>query len=274
MDSPNPIKLEPEEVKQEEMEPATKKVMSNGYWIDKIGTRVVRLEVGTGFDRAVFNIHKTVLCEKIAFFDKLFNGNFLESITHSAKMPEDNIEAFKLMLGWVYRGVIEPGVNLTFDDDKTTKTPLLELLILAEKYDITPLVDATMDYLINVLREKRMVVGQSLWVYVYENTRQTSKLRLFFTRIAIYAMRFKDGEFAGDPKFWTVTEIHSILSKNSEILMDYLTLTQGVKLQQNPLLVPPCDYHRHRADEKCPYEPEPATNNTTEDWTKPSDMDG
>ncbi|TGO44417.1 hypothetical protein BCON_0523g00040 [Botryotinia convoluta] len=268
MDSPHPIKLEPKE-----MEPVTKKVKANEYWIDTIGTRIVRLEVGTGFDQVVFNVHKTILCQKIAFFDKMFNGKFLEGITHSAKMPEDNIEAFKLMLGWVYSGAIEPGIGLTFADGNSASTPLLELLILAEKYDINPLVDATMDYLINLLQEKKIIIGESLWVYTYKNTRRTSKLRLFFTRLAIYAMRFKDGELSSNPKFWTVKAIHSILSQNPDILMDYLALTQGVKLQEDPLTAPPCNYHRHAADEPCPYRSKTTAEITNEDGKSPSNED-
>ncbi|KAF7957265.1 hypothetical protein EAE96_002852 [Botrytis aclada] len=266
MDSPRIIKLEPKE-----MEPTAKKVKPNEYWIDTISTRIVRLEVGTGFNQVVFNVHKKLICEKIAFFDKMFNGKFLEGITHCAKMSEDNIEAFKLMLGWVYRGSIEPGIGLTFADGNSASTPLLELLILAEKYDINPLVDATMDYLISLLQEKRVIIGESLWVYTYENTRKTSKLRLFFTRLAIYAMRFKDGEFTSNPKFWTLKEIHSILSQNSEILLDYLALTQGVKSQENPLTAPPCDYHRHGADEPCPHKPKTASGITNENGKRPSD---
>ncbi|KAF7885358.1 uncharacterized protein EAF01_011423 [Botrytis porri] len=268
MDSTRTIKLE-----SEEMEPATKKVKANKYWIDTIGTRIVRLEVGTGFDQAVFTVHKTILCEKIAFFDKMFNGKFLEGITHCAKMPEDNIEAFKLMIGWVYSGVIEPGIGLTFANGNSASTPLLELVILAEKYDINALVDATMDYLIKLLQVKRIIIGESLWVYTYENTRRTSKLRLFFTRTAIYAMRFKDGEFTSSPKFWTVKAIHSILSRNPEILMDYLALTQGVKLQEDPLMAPSCDYHRHEVNEECPHKPQTTVNITNESGNRPSDLD-
>ncbi|TGO63349.1 hypothetical protein BOTNAR_0101g00230 [Botryotinia narcissicola] len=269
MDSARPIKLEPEEI-----EPAFKKVKTNNkYWIDTIGTRIVRLEVGTGSDQVVFTVHKALLCKKIAFFDKMFNGKFLEGITHCAKMPEDNIEAFKLMLAWVYGGAIEPGIGLTFADGNSASTPLLELVILAEKYDINPLVDATMDYLINLLQEKKIIIGESLWMYSYEHTRRTSKLRLFFTRLAIYAMRFKDGEFTSNPKFWTVKAIHSILSQNPEILMDYLALSQGVKLQEDPLIAPPCDYHRHAADEVCPYKPRTTTSITNESGNRPSDLD-
>ncbi|KAF7909214.1 uncharacterized protein EAE98_012293 [Botrytis deweyae] len=267
MTSPRQIKLEAEEI-----EPATKKVAGNEYWIDAIGTKIVRLEVGTGFDQVVFNVHKAILCNKIAFFDKMFNGKFLEGITHCAKMPEDNIEAFKLMLGWVYSGVIEPGIGLTFADGNSASTPLLELLILAEKYDINPLVDVTMDYLINLLQEKRIIIGESLWVYTYKHTRRTSKLRLFFTRLAIYAMRFKDGEFTSNPKFWTLKEIHSILAQNSEILMDYLALTQGVKLQEDPLIAPPCDYHRHAANEECPHKPKTIAHFTKESRNRPNDL--
>ncbi|KAI9646439.1 hypothetical protein NHQ30_004431 [Ciborinia camelliae] len=232
---------------------ASEKTRNTSFWIDAIGTEMVRIEVGGSYQKAVFNIHQDILCNKIPFFDKMFNGEFLEGTTKRAEFPEDDVDSFKLLLGWVYNGAIEPHESLEFPFCNTSSIPLLELFILAEKYDITQLVDDCMDYLIKVLREKRLILGTFMWVYTYKHTRRTSKLRLFFTRLAAYALRFRNGEFTSDPTFWTLDDIHSILSQNSDMLMDYLALVQGVsKPQENPLEAPACDYHRHPPSETCP----------------------
>lgn len=235
---------------------------------------MVRLEVGMGREAVVFNLHKRLLCDKIPVFDKMFNGHFEESTTQTAKMPEDNVEAFKIMIGWVYNGVIEPDIGLEFKTPNSSKTPLIELLILAEKYDVTALVDATMDYLMNFLREKRLIIGQSLWPYVYKHTRRTSRLRLFLTRMAIYAMRFKDGEFTDNRHFWNLKDIHSIMSQNPDILMDYLAWTKAAKPQEYPVDAPQCDYHRHGANETCPYTSEGLFNVTNANGKRPNDQAG
>jgi hypothetical protein len=72
----------------------------------QIGTEVVTITAGTA-TATTFKVHKKILCQKIPYFDKMFNGGWRETGTQSANRPDDNPMAFKLLLGWVYVGKIE-----------------------------------------------------------------------------------------------------------------------------------------------------------------------
>ncbi|KAF7875246.1 hypothetical protein EAF04_002418 [Stromatinia cepivora] len=251
-----------------EMPMVNQRVDGSLYWTDSLGHDMVRIEVGTGNERVVFALHQRILCNKIPFFNKMFNGKFQESVSHTAMMPEDNVDAFKIMIGWVYNEVIE--LNIGFECENSSSMALVELLILAEKYDISPFVDATMDYLVNLLRQKHLMIGQAMWLHAYKHTCRASKLRLFVTRVAVFAMRCKDGEFSDNTVFWSLREVHSILSQDPEMLMDYLAMTQGAEPQEHPLKKPLCDYHRHGADERCPYTLKASANIPNANDNKPS----
>ncbi|KAJ8064277.1 hypothetical protein OCU04_006623 [Sclerotinia nivalis] len=60
-----------------------------------------------------------------------FQGN----VTPSAMMPEDNVDAFKIMIGWLNNGVIVP--NIGSESENISSMALVELLILAEKSQTT-----------------------------------------------------------------------------------------------------------------------------------------
>lgn len=213
---------------------------------------MVILEVGTGPSKAVFNIHREILCEKIEVLDKMFNGRFQEAITQTATFPEDSPPAFKKMLGWVYRGTLQQEFDTLSLNSDDSVTQLVDLLVLADKYDITNLMNDGMDFLIKYLSEKNLIIGTYFWKEVYERTRCSSKLRLFLTRQALWAMNFNDGEFAANPHSWSLKKINSILSTNEEILTDFLTLMKGqTQRQENPLSASPCDYHLHRDVDIC-----------------------
>ena len=72
-----------------------------------LGNQIVNIEVGTEDNKALFTIHRKVLCSKIPFFDKMFNGGFEEAKTQCATLPEDDPSGFHLLVGWVYTGSIE-----------------------------------------------------------------------------------------------------------------------------------------------------------------------
>ena len=38
----------------------------------------------------------------------MFNNGFAEAKTQNATFPEDKVESFDLLLGWVYKGAIRP----------------------------------------------------------------------------------------------------------------------------------------------------------------------
>lgn len=52
----------------------------------------------------IFHVNKALLCRMIPYFDKMFNGPWKESQNNSVDLPEDDVEACKVLFTWVYNG--------------------------------------------------------------------------------------------------------------------------------------------------------------------------
>jgi len=64
-----------------------------------IGTEMVDILVGA--EKKLFRLHKTFLCQRIDYFDKMFNGEFVEA-AGIANLPEDDPAAFDLLVEWMF----------------------------------------------------------------------------------------------------------------------------------------------------------------------------
>lgn len=68
-----------------------------------MGEETVKLKVGPTTEKEkVFTVHKKRLCEKIPYFNTMFNGGWKESTEQIASFPEDTFDSFDVLLEWVY----------------------------------------------------------------------------------------------------------------------------------------------------------------------------
>ena len=93
--------------------------------------------VGVDGNAKHFLVHKKIMCGKVPCFDKIFSGSFQEGTTQSTTLPVEDLQAFKLFLGWICHGSIEV--------HQLKEWRYIHLFALAEKYGITQLADQTMD---------------------------------------------------------------------------------------------------------------------------------
>ncbi|TGO34764.1 hypothetical protein BHYA_0183g00160 [Botrytis hyacinthi] len=68
-------------------------------FLEKHGTQMVDIYVGK--EKILFRVYKDILCNKIEFFDRMFNGKFKEANENAAVLPEDDPEAFDMLMWWV-----------------------------------------------------------------------------------------------------------------------------------------------------------------------------
>lgn len=72
----------------------------------------------------------------------MFDSLFAEGQTQAATFPEDDLDAFKALLGWVYQGKVELPI-------KGNTTPpwqqFVRLIILGEKFRAMELVDEALE---------------------------------------------------------------------------------------------------------------------------------
>lgn len=118
-----------------------------------------------------FLAHKKILCEKAPFFDKMFSGSFQEGTTQCATLPEEDLEAFKRFIGWIYHGSIE-----VHQLKEWPLTRCIHLFALAEKYGVTKLADQTMDWTTKFTKAKSWFRRPNQMALSYRITHQNSKL--------------------------------------------------------------------------------------------------
>lgn len=73
-----------------------------------LGTEMINLYVGE--ERKRFVIHKKLLTSQSAYFDKAFNGRFVEAGENSIHLVEDDAATVALLVAFIYRGSI-PGTD-------------------------------------------------------------------------------------------------------------------------------------------------------------------
>jgi len=55
-----------------------------------VGTEIVELYVGP--QNKLFRVYKKLLCDRVPYFNRMFNGNFQEATEGKATFPDDSPE--------------------------------------------------------------------------------------------------------------------------------------------------------------------------------------
>lgn len=210
--------------------------------------------VGTGAERREFSFSKKILCDKIPYFQALFNGPFLEGISQSADFPEDDPTTFGLLLGWVYTGIIEtPHPKPQLHEKYAGTFQIMALYALAEKYNITSLQDQAMNYICTSSSKKGTWQYPSAMATAYGWTHERSRLRLYIIRAFVY-LTLCNKMVRGSPEF-NDDHLCAALLENDDLFKDFFTLLRnnGPKKPRDPRRARKSDYHQHGRNEPCPY---------------------
>ncbi|MCJ1398012.1 hypothetical protein MMC11_001209 [Xylographa trunciseda] len=92
-----------------------------------------------GPNRKRFSAHKDLLYCLAPYFEKAFNGPFMEATNGTILLEDDDPAAIEFFICWLYRGAsaLEP-----VDDDFA---PLLRLYVLADMWDLPVLQNSIID---------------------------------------------------------------------------------------------------------------------------------
>ncbi|TGO34766.1 hypothetical protein BHYA_0183g00180 [Botrytis hyacinthi] len=214
-------------------------------------TEMVDLIVGP--EEALFRVHKSFLCNKIPYFDRMFNGGFIEAKENSAKFPEDGPESFDILIEWVYSGYIrfyEVGVS-----DSPESWNFIRFYALAEKLGLTQLEDHALDLYRQSSKVKNATFDMSWATKAYEITPQGSALRRYAIQVLVW--RFHTQE---DSDFNVNDHFIQTMESDHDLFTDFmLALRKHVKVvtPTDPRIIDPqipvtrCEYHGHTKDEDC-----------------------
>lgn len=164
-----------------------------------------------------FDVHKRQLCETSPFFEAAFNGNFREK-AGTMNLVEDDVQAFEHFVRWVY----ERDMDILLEGDKdhllARMRELIEVYVLADKYDIPALKNHIIQILFDAVKHgsDKKLHGLRLPLledvqYIYANTARGSTLRKFVIACFTWFVQFE----------WYLTApVSDWLGNNPEIAAD------------------------------------------------------
>lgn len=207
-----------------------------------------------GSQKKLFRVHKNKLCAAGEFFDNMFNGEFLEAIQQTATLPEDNPDAFELLVEWCYTGQLPTFDKIPVKERKSACWRRIKLYCFSEKYRIVPLMDSSMDFIIQYLPTVDRL-STSWSIFAYENTSAGSQLRTLIAKHCYHAMltsksgRYASSEFTEMSPRDLIHDIFTQIRQQSEHVAVYM---------MNPVgsgNLTECQYHCHTAEgiTECPY---------------------
>jgi hypothetical protein len=98
----------------------------------------VTLNVGSGPNKQKFSVHKELLGRKSPALKAAFDGRFKEGHTNEMELPEDDPEAFSLLVSWLYTNRI-PRQRANPEDTTAATALYFRLFVLADKHLIPDL---------------------------------------------------------------------------------------------------------------------------------------
>ena len=166
----------------------------------RLGTETVTIFVGPQSTRYV--IHKTLLCASVPYFDKAFNGSFLEAQSNEIHLNDetDDPAAFSLFCQWLYTKWLpavprqEEWENIDFADVATQKlidaaeSPYHSLYYLAGKWCMASVKNMVLDCIRNFHYLNGNYVYSNFIAKGYANTSTGSPFRRYLSDVAAYAI--------------------------------------------------------------------------------------
>ena len=144
---------------------------------------IVRITVGS--EKALFHVHKGLICNASAYFKAAFEGEFKEASEQLLDLPEERPQMFKRFLLWLYSGSIIESPKETCD--KIHWKDLFGLYIFGDARSIPALQNAVIDALIDKC-EQTDAIPTHYFVYIYDNTVDKSPLRRLVVDWIIYGI--------------------------------------------------------------------------------------
>ncbi|PQE20772.1 BTB POZ-like protein [Rutstroemia sp. NJR-2017a BBW] len=93
------------------------------------------VKIIVGPTKKAFNLHKRLLCASSPYFDRAFNGGFMEAGTQELHFQDTTIESFYLVVQFLYTGNIVLFSELNRWEDKMTC--ILQFFISCDRFQLS-----------------------------------------------------------------------------------------------------------------------------------------
>ncbi|ESZ94931.1 hypothetical protein SBOR_4685 [Sclerotinia borealis F-4128] len=212
-------------------------------------SEMVDIHVGTDEKLGHFKVHKSILCQKVLYFEKMFNENFLESATNSTNLPENDPKDFNILMSWIYSGQL-PVVNEKHGDPFNWS--LHELYSLADKLCLPKFMDQILDAALFAMRDKWIPdIPMLQKMQDYSPRKSCGLFRLICSCICFILCSIPEKTTINH---WPTEDIDSFLVRNDdlrhEVFRRLRAQSVGIKYL-DPRIPPYCQFHEHAKGEPC-----------------------
>jgi hypothetical protein len=208
---------------------------------------VVELSVGPG--KKIFRVHKAILCDKLPYFAKMFNGSFKEGQDLKASFPEDSPQSFDILLGWIYFGKIRR--ISTKAAPRKHLWNAFDAYGLGDKLCVKDFMDSVIDIYINWLATAKLYPHAEMISEGFEKTPRGSPFQRFLCHLLHFVIVRAAYCFNNLSK---VVGVHKVLGTNEDLRLDLLVRMMshppGSDVE-DPTKLERCKFHQHGENEPC-----------------------
>ncbi|KAF7943174.1 hypothetical protein EAE96_011111 [Botrytis aclada] len=218
---------------------------------------IVKIYIGP--EKFVIRVYKKILCEKIPYFEKIFDGTSQEAASNSVTFDHGDFEAFHDLMSWASNGHL-PRWEIFPDGKKMNERmvdcPVVEvetgfnwggLYLLVNRLGMSNLMNLITDYVVRALELNRAILTKKDIAGIYEHTPEKCGLR----RLACYSFNYDLDRC--HPELWLR---YCAIAKSIDGLEDdSIALRRGLhgkKVTHTGIWdFPPCHFHDHLDGEVC-----------------------
>ena len=205
-------------------------------------SEIVTLVVGE--EKAVFSVHRELLCAQSEYLRGQLKGNFAESKKSIIELKEDPPRAISTFLDWLYKDAI------TLNRTDLNHSILVPTYIFANRICSETYSNALMDAIRKAHRDYERVMETETVVRLYDSGLQAKQATKFGMQSIVHDMVHYPGEWLEGKnekyiKGW---------SGNVEVMVDMqreMWRALGAKPEISPDELTGCVFHEHKAGVKC-----------------------
>ncbi|KAH6642649.1 hypothetical protein C7974DRAFT_106723 [Boeremia exigua] len=173
------------------------------------------VDIYVGEENTHWILHEKLLCHHSPFFRKIFYAK--DSTTDSFGLPEDDDNAFKTLVGWLYSS------SLPVPREESDLGVLFDLYLMAEKFQIPNLIADVLQVVREWYKFSDSYPGLRRVQYIYANTENGSPMRHMLVHSIARMMVLEKGL----PAHWD-----KALRKNGQLAVDVICAIQDWRLDE------------------------------------------
>ncbi|KAK4505908.1 hypothetical protein PRZ48_003873 [Zasmidium cellare] len=165
-------------------------------------------------------LHEKLLCYRSRFFRNIFFNKSGDRKNRFFGLPDEDDDPFRLFVGWLYSERLPP------PKQEEDLSPLLDMYLMAEKWEIKRLIVEVLDVVRNWYHETDTWPSLRRVQYIYSNTAAESPMRQLL--VSCVARMLALGQ--GVPQHW-----QNALTKNGQLAVDIILNVQKWKIEKEKI---------------------------------------